>query len=331
MELIYWWLPIVWLFLIAGVVGLALWLRARKRARTSADAVPLAHSDRLTELPAYRAALARYRATLYGAIAVLAIVLVAAVVMSSRLVSISSYQPEMRNRDIVLCLDVSGSMIDYDAALVRTFRDLVNEFDGERIGLVLFNASAVTYFPLTSDYAFVHEQLAYLENDLSSPLSEYEFINGTLLGEGSSLIGDGLGSCVMRFDDLEKDRSRSVVLATDNYVAGEPILTLPEAGAFASERDVRVYGINPGDISSKDYIAAFAAEMEEVVLGTDGGYYALADPGAIPSIVEGIEEQQTTRLTGKTILVRTDEPTWPFLVGLAGTALIMYFGWRLKR
>lgn len=331
MELIYWWMPIAWLVLIAAVISVALWLHARRRARSGADAVPLAHSDRLTELPAYRAALARYRATLFGAIAVLAVVLIAAIVMSSRLVSIGSYQPEMRNRDIVLCLDVSGSMIDYDAALVKTFRDLVDEFDGERIGLVLFNASAVTYFPLTSDYAFVHEQLAFLEEDLSSPLSDYEFINGTLLGEGSSLIGDGLGSCVMRFDDIERERSRSVVLATDNYVAGEPILTLPEAGDFARERDVRVYGINPGDVSSKDYIAEFATEMEQVVLGTDGGYFALADPAAIPSIVDGIEAQQTTRLTGEPILVRTDQPAWPFLIGLAGTALIMYLGWRLKR
>ncbi len=331
MELIYWWLPVVWLVVIAAVVALALWLRARRRARTAADAVPLAHSERLTELPAYRAALARYRATLYGAVAVLAVVLIAAIVMSSRLVSISSYQPEMRNRDIVLCLDVSGSMIDYDAALVRTFRDLVDEFDGERIGLVLFNASAVTYFPLTSDYNFVREQLEYLENDLSSPLSDFEFINGTLLGNGSSLIGDGLGSCVMRFDDIEQDRSRSVVFATDNYVAGEPILTLPEAGDFATERDVRVYGINPGDVSSKDYIEEFATEMEDVVRATDGGYYALADPSAIPSIVDGIEQQQATRLTGEPILVRTDQPTWPFLAGLIGTALIMFFGWRLRR
>ncbi|MET0715228.1 MAG: VWA domain-containing protein, partial [Mycetocola sp.] len=280
---------------------------------------------------AYRSALARYRAALFGAVLVVSLVLVAAVLMSSRLVSISTYQPEMRNRDIVLCLDVSGSMVDYDAAIVRTFRDLVDNFDGERIGLVLFNASAVTYFPLTTDYRFVQEQLAYLENDLSSPLSDYEFINGTLLGEGSSLIGDGLGSCVMRFDDVDKERSRSIVLATDNYVAGRPILTLPEAGAFATERSVRVYGINPGDVSSKEYIAEFANEMKQVVLATDGGYFALADPSAIPSIVDGIERQQTTRLTGEPMLVRTDEPSWPFVLSVLGTALIMYFGWRLKR
>lgn len=331
MELIYWWLPLLWLVIIGGVIALSLWLGARRRERARSLAVPVAHSERLTQLPAYRSALRRYRAALVGSAVVLSLVLLAAVVMSSRLVSITSYQPEMRNRDIVLCLDVSGSMIDYDAAIVRTFRDLVDEFDGERIGLVLFNASAVTYFPLTSDYRFVREQLDYLENDLSSPLSDYEFINGTLLGEGSSLIGDGLGSCVMRFDDLESERSRSVILATDNYVAGEPILTLPEAGQFARERNVRVYGINPGDVSSKDYIAGYAREMERVVRGTDGGYFALEDPSAIPSIVDGIEAQQTTLLTGEPVLVRTDEPIVPFLLSLFGTGLLMYFGWRLKR
>ena len=40
------------------------------------------------------------------------------------------FQPELRNRDIVLCLDVSGSMTEYDAALVGVFEKLVERFDG---------------------------------------------------------------------------------------------------------------------------------------------------------------------------------------------------------
>jgi hypothetical protein len=237
----------------------------------------------------------------------------------------------MRNRDIVLCLDVSGSMIEYDAAVVQTFSTLVEEFDGERIALVLFNASAATYFPLTSDYAFVEEQLDALTADLTSPNSDYGFTNGTLLGDGSSLIGDGLGSCVMRFDDVETERSRSIVLATDNYVAGEQIMELPEAGAYAESRNVTVYGLNPGDIDSKDYIAQLADEMRDVVTSTGGAYYALDDPSAVPSIVTNIQREQTTRLEGPTRLVQNDEPTWPVIAGLLGTALIMFVGWRLKR
>jgi len=331
MALIHWWMPFLWLLAIAIVVGAVVWARSRSRSARRADAVPVAHSERLTELPAYRRAIRRYRALLAVGIAVVGIVLASAAVLSSRPVSITSYQPEMRNRDIVLCLDVSGSMIDYDAAVVKTFGSLVREFDGERIGLVLFNASAATYFPLTSDYSFVEEQLDVLMADLTSPNSDYSFTNGTLLGEGSSLIGDGLGSCVMRFDDVETERSRSIVLATDNYVAGEQIMTLPEAGEYAESRDVTVYGLNPGDVESKDYIEQLADEMRDVVTSTGGSYYALDDPAAVPAIVSSIQREETTRLTGPRQLVQNDEPTWPVIAGLLGTALIMFVGWRLKR
>ncbi|GAB3617862.1 VWA domain-containing protein [Okibacterium endophyticum] len=331
MALIHWWMPLVWLAIVGGLVAFLLWRQSKARRRSASPAVPIAHSERLTSLPSYRAALRRYRLLLVAGVVVIGLMIVSAVLLSSRLVSVTSYQPEMRNRDIVLCLDVSGSMIEYDAAIVETFGELVEQFDGERIGLVLFNASAATYFPLTSDYAFVTQQLDRLHKDLSSPTTDGEFVNGTLLGDGSSLIGDGLGSCVMRFDDVESPRSRSIVLATDNYVAGEQIMTLPEAGEYATRRGVVVYGINPGDTGSKDYIAELADEMERVVTETDGAYYALEDPGAVPSIVSSIQQRQTARLTGATQLVRNDEPTWLVVAALAGTTLIMLVGWRLRR
>ena len=55
----------------------------------------------------------------------------------------------------MLCLDVSGSMIAYDAAVLEVFEQLTEEFTGERISMVVFNASAVTYFPLTNDYDYI--------------------------------------------------------------------------------------------------------------------------------------------------------------------------------
>jgi len=332
MELSFWWMPLLWVFVIAGVVALAFVLtRRRMRRRPARAAVPVAHTERLTALPAYRRALTRYRTLLALSVAAVVVALVAAVVLSARPVAVSAYQPELRNRDIVLCLDVSGSMVDYDAEIVDTFSDLVDEFDGERIGLVLFNASAATAFPLTSDYAFVEDQLSALGDKMRNADEDYSFANGTLLGNGSSLIGDGLGSCVMRFDDIGQERSRSIILATDNFVAGEQIVTLPEAGEFATENDVTVYGINPGDVASKSYIKDLADEFEKVVDDTGGAYYALDDPGAIPAIVEQIQSEQAADMTGATQIVKTDIPVWPIVAGLFGTAALMFLGWRLKR
>jgi hypothetical protein len=330
MTVVHGWLVLAWLAATIVVVLLVLVL-SRRTARSRDAAVPVAHSDRLTALPGYAAAMRRYRALLATALVAAVLLVGAGAVLSGRLVSLTTVQPEMRNRDIVLCLDVSGSMIDYDAQIVDTFSRLTEEFDGERIGLVLFNASAVTSFPLTSDYRYAREQLDALHADLVDPETDWAFANGTLLGNGSSMIGDGLASCVMRFDDLDAERSRSIVFATDNYVAGEQIMTLPEAGEYAGERGVVVYGLNPGDVESLDYIGEFADEMRGVVEGTGGGYWALEDPSAVPSIVEQVQSRQAERFTGEPVLVVTDKPTVPVLAGFAALAGLMVAGWRLRR
>jgi hypothetical protein len=330
MMLVNLWLVGGWIALAVVLVLVVILVHRRRRRRGDA-AVHVAHADRLTALPGYAPALRRYRVLLATVLVAATLLAAAAIILSGRLVSLTTVQPEMRNRDIVLCLDVSGSMIDYDAQIVETFSQLTEEFDGERIGLVLFNASAVTSFPLTSDYGYAREQLDTLHADLVDPETDWAFANGTLLGNGSSMIGDGLASCVMRFDDLDTERSRSIVFATDNYVAGEQIMTLPEAGEFAQSKDVLVFGLNPGDVGSLDYIGEFADEMQSVVEGTGGSYWALDDPAAVPSIVEQVQARQAERFTGEPILVVSDEPTWPVVAAFAALAAVMVAGWRLRR
>jgi hypothetical protein len=328
MEVIFWWMGLVWLVVIAAVVAIVV-VRRRRRADDAAAPIPVAHSERLTELPGYRAALARYRALLFSLAAVLVIALVASIGLTMRFASITLVQQDEHNRDIVLCLDVSGSMIDYDTEVLDVFSELAEKFAGERLSLVIFNASAVTYFPLTSDVDYIQSQFTRLQEEFESP--DLEYYDGTLVGNGSSLVGDGLASCAVRFDQPDQDRSRSVILVTDNLVAGEPIFSLEDAGDLASERGIRVYGVNPGDSTAKDYLDELAQEFEKVVLATGGSYYALDDPSAIPSIVTKITSQQAALNKGPVQLVHDDEPA--LAVWLIVLAMLGLFGlaWRLKR
>ena len=327
MEVIFWWMPIAWIVVIAAVVATVALLRRRREADLSA--LPVANSDRLTGLASYRRALARYRWLVAALAAGIVLLLVASIGITARFASVTVSQTDLRNRDIVLCLDVSGSMVDYDDRVLDVFTDLADEFEGERLSLVVFNASAVTYFPLTSDYDYVQTQFAKLQAEFTS--GDTEYYTGTLIGNGSSLVGDGLASCATRFDSPDQERSRSVVLVTDNLVAGEPIFTLEEAGSLARDRGIRVYGINPGDTEAKTYLDDLAVEFKEVVEGTGGGYYALDDPGTIPTIVDQITAQQAQLSKGPIQLVRSDEPAvwvWLAFLGLAG---LFFVGWRLRR
>jgi Ca-activated chloride channel homolog len=229
----------------------------------------------------------------------------------------------------VLCLDVSGSMIDYDAEVLEVFQKLATEFTGERISLVVFNASAVTYFPLTADYEYVSSQLERLSAEFDDPTAPY--YGGTLIGNGSSLVGDGLASCVVRFDQNTADRSRSVIMVTDNFVAGEQIFTLPQAAQLAADRGVRVYGINPGDSSSRDYLADLATEFDTAVTTTGGAYFALSDPKVIPDVVERITSEQASILPGRPQVQVTERPDPWIWLAIAGIAGLSVFGWRLRR
>ena len=64
------------------------------------------------------------------------------------------------NRDIVLCLDVSGSTLPYDRQVIASYLDLVRNFRGERMALSIFNSTSRTVFPLTDDYVMITAELS---------------------------------------------------------------------------------------------------------------------------------------------------------------------------
>ena len=118
--------------------------------------------------------------------------MVSAVAAAARPVELTTIRPEQRNRDIMLCLDTSGSMSSADSAVVQVFAELAKEFDGERIGLTIFDSSAIQVFPLTDDYEYVQEQLKLAKDAFDGEPGSAGFLDGTWNGRGSSLIGDGL-------------------------------------------------------------------------------------------------------------------------------------------
>lgn len=93
------------------------------------------------------------------AVALLVIALVLAIALVARPSQVDSSDERASSRDIVLCLDVSGSTLPYDREVIDTYLELVKHFEGERIGMSIFNSTSRTVFPLTDDYELVTEQL----------------------------------------------------------------------------------------------------------------------------------------------------------------------------
>ena len=310
---------------LGGVLLVALLVWLVLRLRGVAAPVALANTEMLRALPEYRRAVRRHRWMVAGGMALVGILAVAAVLGAARPVQRMTLVDQKDNRDIVLCLDVSGSMIDVDAEVVSTFLRLAEGFRGERISMVIFNSSAVPVFPLTDDYDFVSDQLRRAQRSLTLVDGKDPFFAGTLNGAGSSLIGDGLATCVRSFDHPELKRARSVILASDNEAAGKSLFTLPEGGQLATTAGIQVYGMNPSDNPS----SSAAVEMRQVVESTGGIYFALNDVSAVRRTLEAVTSREATRIPSAPRTVIHDAPGIP--IALATLAVLAFLALRRVR
>ena len=335
-----------WAFVavVIGVVALAVagWF-ARRPGPDETNVRWVSNASYLTSLRSYRSRLSRYRVWLAFMGVLLLATAVVTGILAARPVERDLRAEEMASRDIVLCLDVSGSMIEYDTEIAEKFLEMLPEFDGERISMSIWNSTSRTVFPLTDDYDLVEAELTEaaeaLDFDIYSFTDQFNqskvdrliaFINGTEggTGENSSLVGDGLASCAMNFDEHDTERSRTIILAGDNEVFGEGIYTLDEAVDLVAERDIALHGIYAP--SGNPLEAEEEAEYRAAIERHGGLFHHVGDPDAVPDIIDEIDAQQAVDLEADPEVIITDVPEGyvGVLVGLLGLYLLGV--WRLR-
>jgi len=142
-----------------------------------------------------------------------------------------------RGIDIVLALDVSGSMEIEDlkptrlAAAKRLASRFVQRRAGDRLGLVAFAGQAYALVPLTTDYDLLLDNLSSLRPGL--------------IAEDGTAIGTALGTAINRLRESPA-KSRICVLLSDgesNAGSLDPLLAAQLAHAYG----IRLYTIGLGE------------------------------------------------------------------------------------
>lgn len=331
MGVIFWWMPLIWIGVMAIYVAFY-FLLLRKRAGKSNKSTPVAHSNRLTTLPEYRASLATYRKLITMLLVTLSVTLIGSVIMTARPAILSEVKPAQQSRDIMLCLDVSGSVLRADARLVNRFVGLLDSFSGQRFGLTVFNSSASSAIPLNDDYTFTNSRLKNIKKALRVQKGEDfdRLTTGTLAAfdKGTSLVGDGIVSCVNNLGSSPRQRSQSIILATDNEQNGESVIALEAAIAYAKEKNIRIYAIDPG-ISDKTK-ASDHDTLKRAVKTTGGNYYSISAIDTSESIISDISKQEAVYAESLPVIAVTDRPE-PFLYAIFVLTLFsISLLWRLK-
>ena len=137
--------------------------------------------------------------------------------------------------DIVLAIDVSGSMVAEDfkpnrieAAKAAALK-FVDERPTDRIGLVIFSGESFTMCPITIDHNVLKEQISQVKNGM--------IIDGTAIGMGLATAVDRLRNAT--------GKSKVIILMTDGV--NNMGLIDPQTGLeIAKAYHIRVYTIGIG-------------------------------------------------------------------------------------
>ena len=340
MVMIFWWVTALLLLTGLAVWAITFWNRRAMRR----SPVVVANSSYLDRLPSFVRAQRTARVLRAAQVGIAVIGVVAAAVLSGRIATERIETPDFATRDIVLCLDVSGSMYEYDTEILETFSEMVDGFEGERVALSIFNSTSRTVFPLTNDYELIQRELQ--EGAEAIDFDEFgyrlgsrsydedkvrryvDFVDGTRgIPDEASVVPDGLASCGQLFDQAEQDRSRSIIFATDNEVNGDPIFTLQEAVDGVTARDIDLYTFFPG---AYECGPECLEELQTTTEDNDGELYQSSDPDAIPSIINDIQRTQAVAMGSTPTVVRTDHPTVGFVLTLLSLVGILVLGWRSR-
>lgn len=207
-----------------------------------------------------------------------------------------------RGIDIVMSIDVSGSMLAKDLkpnrmeALKRVASEFVEQRINDRVGLVVFAAESYTKTPVTSDKAVVLQALDGIKYD-------------NVLQDGTG-IGVGLATAVNRLKD-SKAKSKVIILLTDG-VNNSGFIDPMTASEIAKEYGIKVYTIGIGTNGMAEFPYAIAPNgqflfkrmkveidekvMKDIAAMTGGKYFRATSNQSLENIYSEINKLETTEV-----------------------------------
>ena len=249
---------------------------------------------------------------------------------------LSGMRPRVENaevRDIMLAVDVSGSMTSEDfvedgkrrdrlyvtKAAVRDFINnrkarVTDRYGTDRVGLLLYASYAWIQTPLTLDYGL-------LEHDLKRV-----YIDQRDEKHNRTAIGSAIGLAVSNLSKSQAE-SKVIILLTDginNHGSLDPIT----AAEIAKRYNMRIYTIGAGSPARRSAVGRDNPidedTMKRIASTTGGKYYRATDLESLREAYEEINELETTEVDLGEIY-EYDEAFVPYAVVGAVAMLLSVF------
>ncbi len=204
--------------------------------------------------------------------------------------------------DIVLLLDISGSMLaeDFQPNRIGAAKEVAQSFiDGrtnDRIGLVIFAGQSFTQCPMTTDYRVLKSLLRQVKPGMV---------------EDGTAIGMAIAQGVNRLKD-SKAKSKVMILLTDGVNNRGEIDPLT-AAQIAQTFGIRIYTVGVGTMGEAPYpiqtpfgiryqnipVEVDEKTLQQIAATTHGQYFRATNNRALKEIYAEIDKLEKTRLEVK--------------------------------
>jgi Ca-activated chloride channel family protein len=288
-----------WLFLLVGVGALLI----AELSAAAPGALSISTGETLARIPQSRASLLRRIPAILRAIG-LALLVIA---LAGPLHGLEIRKDRADVIDIMLCVDVSGSMAQKDFFAEGKSRDRLymtkiavqdfvesrkdrteDRYGYDRLGLILYAGFARTQVPLTLDYEIFEREL-----DAAKITTEAR--------KDGTAIGSAIGLAVQRLSHSDA-KSKVVILLTDGLNnAGD--LDPISAAQVAKKYGMRVYTIGAGSTSSGGggFFGTRTQPIDEATLKeiadiTEARYYRATDTESLEEAYAEINALETTEI-----------------------------------
>ncbi|MDB6178362.1 VWA domain-containing protein [Paracoccus sp. Z330] len=194
-------------------------------------------------------------------------------------------QKQQAARDVVMAIDISGSMdaVDFNAAdgvrlqrlagVRQVVDDFVAEREGDRMALIVFGSKAYVQAPLTEDLITIRELLDQTEVGMAGP---------------HTALGDAIGLAIRTFDASDIQQRLLILLSdgTDTASRMSPV----NAAEIARDRGIEIYTIGVGDPDATGEDKVDLRTLRDIAARTGGQYFFAEDGDGLRSVYDRIDQ-----------------------------------------